>query len=822
MSYTKIGWIAVLLVIIESVSALFVALDSPMNNTFSPSKDVLLSYSAQEIENITSCCIFVNSEQKQCNESTILQKNSFNLNLGEGTFEWYVRCSNSLQSVNSVSRIFSVDSISPDVSVLSPMIGSWQSGVIQIVHKESDANIKDCSYGYSTSLWQVINCNVSFDFDTSRCIDGTNSCVLQLRAVDKAGNENSHLLVFSVDNRYPTAAITLSDASPLREGTVEVTVQASEEILGTPELMYSLDNAPSILQPISLSGSGRLWKGYMIISNVGTRVGTFYFKGYDIARNNGSLITDGKLFLVDTDKPAAPQSIKLTRQDNDDIKVEWYYDGEAAVHFVVYKSTDGNVEYVDQVATTQNMNYLDTEVDDDETYYYRISAVDAAGNNGALSSQVAISPEQQQVIQEESIEQNKVTQKQVQELTKQEIQQQPLTPSKPKESDIMIKDYLNEVNKLSVDISWVISNFQNKEDVVEKHLITDLELSVQVSNAQLDVEKLRNELLQLQSSSESEDYKLRQLTMTELTLKKIRQTTPKNINIREKNEFIQSITDDDIKSAIEETIGQNKNFSVFVRNNYYDSATFIQPQVNVNTEVDVFTLEYLDKSKINKTVVTKKVVYQSPDTLKNVVLVELIPKSIVFHVNDMDIKTSGYQVLREDPVLLWKFGSFNYEEKQIRYIINEAVDVSRIKGIKSVIMKDPEYFLSGEDSTKISGFSIFSFGGKSGLLGRTSSISVVIGFVVVILLSGYYFIFIKSFDSMPLVSKVTISSSMRKEIRALLQEAHDYLDIEDIARARLLYPKIKNIYGKLPDSQRPEYYDKCVELYSRIISLTKK
>jgi len=823
MNYHRLVWIIVFIVLGHEVMALSISLENPSNNTFFNNRQITFLYTPHSSENISGCCLFINNNLQVCNQNAILNvQNSFNNNLSDGMFVWNVNCSDDNQSEVSADRLFVIDTLTPVISILNPRIGSWQRGIISVKHTESDTNIKECSFSYGTSAWTSLSCNATFDFDTTKCVDGMNSCVLQIKALDMAGNQNTQLTVFSVDNKYPTASISLSGSSPVKEGTVEVTLQASEDLQDEPSLEYSLDNSPDIRQPISLTGSGTLWKGYMIIGSYGIRVGTFYFNGVDVAGNNGTLITSGKLFLIDTEKPIAPSSIKLTRQDNGDIRIAWYYDGKPFNHFIIYRSTDGNVDYVDQYATSQTYEYLDTSVDNHETYYYRVSAIDAAGNNGALSSQVSISPAENEVIQADQTSQIKASPPEQSQQTTPETQ--PQEQPTLKESDILSKDLLNEINKLSVDVSWVISNFQNKDDVVEKYLITDLELMVQASNAQQQVEDIRKQILDLQSSTQDEDAKMKQLNMIQLQMKKVQQITPRNIVVQEKNEFIQSITNDDIKNAVDELIGNNKNFSLLSKNDFKDKAILIQPQVNVNTEADSFTIEYLDKSKYNKTLVTKKLVYQSPETLQNVVLVEFIPKNVADSINSLDVKTTEYEILKEDPVLMWRFATFNYEEKQIKYIINDYADMANLKGIKSIILTDPVQYLADKESTKISGFSIFTLDNGSGIVGKSGLISIIIGFVIVIMLAGYYLIFIRGSDNLrfPMIRRFSKSELLKKQIKDKLQEAHDYLEIEDYQKAMSVYPKIKYIYDKLSKQEKSELYSTCAELYTIITQWHKK
>jgi len=49
-------------------------------------------------------------------------------------------------------------------------------------------------------------------------------------------------------------------------------------------------------------------------------------------------------------------------------------------------SVTSDVDYVDYYDTSNSKQYVDNTVIDGVTYYYRIAAVDKAGNDGELSS----------------------------------------------------------------------------------------------------------------------------------------------------------------------------------------------------------------------------------------------------------------------------------------------------------------------------------------------------------------------------------------------------------------------------------------------------
>jgi hypothetical protein len=795
------------------VSALTITLDNPHDNFVSRNSEITFAYSLEGAENVTNCCLILNNTPTICSP---VPNSTFVYNPADGSYNWGINCSfENASEMSGIAKII-IDTTKPAISILSPITGRLYSRTIPFIHRESDANLASCYLSVNGKSFVGISCNADTEVDTMNCADGINSCIVQLLATDEAGNNNTQITVFSVDNREPTVTVSVNSPSPIKSGTFEVALNSSED-LSLAELEYSLDNTPGIKQPISLLGSGKIWKGYMIIPpSFGTRIGTFYFNGRDIAGNNGSIITGGKLFIIDTVAPSAPRSIKLIKQSNDDIKVEWYYDGEPAEFFNIYRSTETGVQYVDQYDTTTGSYYIDTKLDDTQTYYYRVSAVDEAGNNGDLSPEISITPSEQEAIQEKTPAPKEVVKPVV------ETPQPAIVDNTPKASDIQINDLLYEADRLSVDISWVISNFQNKEDVVEKHIVTDLEFIVIASSAQQEVDLIRKQLSDLQTSAANEDVTLKELNLIDLHIKKIRQTTPRNTVILQKNEFVQSTTAEDISHAIDALLAGNKNLSVFAKNSYKEQNKELQNFVNINTEVDVLTVEYLDKSKTNISTVTKKLTYQSPDTLQNVVLVETIPKSVANSANELQVKTENYEILQDDPILAWKFDKFNYEERQIKYVINKRVDDSIIDGIKSVILLDPNNFAAEQGSSKISGFSIFSFGAN---FGNMTTISIIIGFIIVALLSGYYVVFVRGMPDMKKIFSVRRFSQKKTQkarISDALSEVRDYLEVGDYAKAQALYPNIKQLYDAMPKESKAEFYQQCADLHKKIIELTKK
>ena len=118
------------------------------------------------------------------------------------------------------------------------------------------------------------------------------------------------------------------------------------------ETRFGVDNGR-----FALSGSGSEWEGYLIISeDTPNKVGAFKFSGTDSDGLTGTVVTDGELFLVDTTKPVGVSEIKAMPEEDGDILLEWYYDGEEVELFNIYRSLSEDVGYTDYYDTVKALD----------------------------------------------------------------------------------------------------------------------------------------------------------------------------------------------------------------------------------------------------------------------------------------------------------------------------------------------------------------------------------------------------------------------------------------------------------------------------------
>ncbi|MET8448601.1 PA14 domain-containing protein [Streptomyces sp. NPDC005209] len=117
---------------------------------------------------------------------------------------------------------------------------------------------------------------------------------------------------------------------------------------------------------------------------------TYYYevRAYDKAKNESTGTADQPVTTADRVAPAAPTVTTATGEvtptgGTGGLKVGWEKIPDA-VSYRVYRAASENGTYT-KVGSTGELSYLDTSAAESTVYYYRVSAVDAAGNESARS-----------------------------------------------------------------------------------------------------------------------------------------------------------------------------------------------------------------------------------------------------------------------------------------------------------------------------------------------------------------------------------------------------------------------------------------------------
>lgn len=201
---------------------------------------------------------------------------------------------------------------------------------------------------------------------------------------EDALSEPTNLSVTPAYNTDNSFKFTWSE--PLDEG---VTVQG---------YFYSVNSTPTE-QNTSFTASTTIGPG-PYATQQGTN--TFYVVAIDDANNINYANYASIDFEAETKAPSIPSGLIITDASNRETKdysiaLKWKKTEATSqaddedITYLVYRSTDG--EYYEKIAELQTTGYLDVDLDNTTTYYYRVKAKDTAGATSAASSTVSDIPE---------------------------------------------------------------------------------------------------------------------------------------------------------------------------------------------------------------------------------------------------------------------------------------------------------------------------------------------------------------------------------------------------------------------------------------------
>ncbi|MEW2469500.1 PA14 domain-containing protein [Streptomyces sp. NPDC046994] len=116
-----------------------------------------------------------------------------------------------------------------------------------------------------------------------------------------------------------------------------------------------------------------------------TVTGAAYYyeiRAHDKAGNESAGTADQAVTTVDRTPPPVPTGPSVAREP-EALRVRWSA-AEGAASYRVYRATGADGTYT-RVGTTAQVSYLDTSAAEGTAYYYRVTALDAAGNESARS-----------------------------------------------------------------------------------------------------------------------------------------------------------------------------------------------------------------------------------------------------------------------------------------------------------------------------------------------------------------------------------------------------------------------------------------------------
>jgi len=514
--------------------------------------------------------------------------------------------------------------------------------------------------------------------------DGYYTYYIRCRKYNNVGS-NVETVVFNIVTK-PKASITLSKSSPLRAGTYEVDLTTSEPVVSAPSLYYNFDT-DTTARYVTLTGSGRDWSGYMIIEeNVPNKVGTFHYSATDFNNNVGNIISGGELFLVDTLKPDAPESIDAEERSDGSIKLRWYYDGEEVSRYNIYRTSGDDPEYVDYLDSTTAKLYVDDDVIEGITYYYRIAVVDRAGNDGLLSSVVEATSTDVSTSDGSDYNDPDYANSDSASQTKRD---QPTGQTLDIKLVPKVDAITSELDRYLLDIDPVKSEISAINDPNKLKIITVLGIIDDMNAAKSTITTLKGQAESLKRQNLKQSELEMQLNKIRMDAIKAKSSVAEDIIVVEQSSYDQVTQESDVDAAIAEVL--MVNLSRKVLNDYSGSNKQLQDNIIVKTEIIIFKIKYLGKDDYDKYTLVKKLV-NSGQELKNVSIIETIPKSFESSASDISFDFDGQQpptVVKDDPVLRWDTDSLS--SKTIYYLTNNNAELLSAKGTRTIVLYRPDF-----------------------------------------------------------------------------------------------------------------------------------
>ncbi|MDE7225343.1 MAG: fibronectin type III domain-containing protein, partial [Ruminococcus sp.] len=218
-------------------------------------------------------------------------------------------------------------------------------------------------------------------------------------SVDVYGNMSEYSEPFEFKTASDKTAPVITNISPAPS-------YFSDEIPLNVSAQDDFSIASVTIQTSTESGDNAEWKNLSVIKN--ESAGNSFSTSYKMKLDNYS---DGKIYvrafasdsagnigepsavyeyIVDKTAPDAPKSLESS-SDANEIQLKWlpYDDKTDSVAFSLYRSTSKDGEYTCILNKASVLNHYDRTAEPETKYYYKLTAIDAAGNESPMSEAVS-------------------------------------------------------------------------------------------------------------------------------------------------------------------------------------------------------------------------------------------------------------------------------------------------------------------------------------------------------------------------------------------------------------------------------------------------
>ncbi len=695
--------------------------------------------------NATNCSLYINDSITDT-INDIVGNSQYNLSSSvvRGVHSWFIKCS---FNKTSETREFTFDDVSPQIAFEYPLDSSTIStediNVTISVSETSECRLDQDNDEFE-DMSKLLYSNP--DYYWYYLVDlKDDDYSYNIRCKDLAGNIDHEVLDFTV--RGPIEGVVDIETNTddedhyfLPKGRKPLEFKLSRRLDDAPTLYYQYEDETK--HTVALTGNGKVWHGYVIIdSRVNDKVATFS-ASYD---NEPIEITEGLMFVVDSQEPPAPETLQGIEK-NGGVMLEWYYDGEEVDYYNVHRANDDRINHLDLLVDTTNQDYKDNTVESGVTYYYRITAIDLAGNEGPFSQLFKITTG----------------------LEAEEVQKvNPKVITKLNLTGKLIESLVLDLENAKTNLAS-ITELKTKTIVEDFNLIGILDLKLK------ELEGFKAKILESYDQPESAvDSLIEEIAMFEAEVKSTVAST-----ISFEGATTKTQTKDDFSSILLEFVQLDDPTK------FNDEISKINELIEVEFSVEIFRLTMLDNSKKEIAKVEKTISYIGTNSLEDVKLIESIPKEIAESTSQLKIQNLDYEVLKEDPIISWEIASLGSTPYELSYYVQNEFDLEALDYLISFIIPNipketPESPATGLVTNEINE----KFAIHEVVLSLLS--------LVIVSLLLYYYVFAKSTNLIR--TDFSLGGMHKPEFTKLLKKGHSLIDSLNYSASKQLYVYLREL-----------------------------
>lgn len=544
------------------------------------------------------------------------------------------------------------------------------------------------------------------------------------------------------------AKIEINTNEPINEEEIMVNLETSKYVSQTPVLEYSYDGIS--YNSLTLEGSLRDWNGKIVLDEkIGEGVLSFRFKGYDLENKVGTEIKEGAYFSYDFLRPSLITDLEVINYEGK-VKLNWG-EIEDAEEYRIYRSEYENTDYSDYYKETDDTNYIDTLVSNGQPYYYRVSAVDEAGNEGDLSVEVV----GMSLDSDEDLESGL----------------NPILRGK-------VDSFLVELEELETKIE-LAQDFGEKEEELFSYLGLDDNTETFVK----EIASIKQGVLNLKEQDLTKEDLEKRIDSFRVKLNAIERKFPASLEIIQSKNEMQVFSEDFQREALL-LIDSNLDEKLLDKSLKKTSDLLSDEELGVMSEFYEVAVTNLDGA-ISTYFIVKRVINSEFELMPDSYFVDVLLEDFS---DSLEIKNRNYEMVRDNVI------SFDSDVKEIIYVLGNDGNFNDLSEFKFSFVQ----VYSESDSSSITGFSVFNSGDK-GYFG-------IFGLILFALVLGYF-----------IFSKGAKLSDDYFRISNRITEAQDYLDSEEVLKAKEIYLKVKKMYSRLSLGEKSKLYEKIEGLYSGIL-----